>query len=374
MVDERNSQVQPLIQLTGISKTYENAAGAFTALKNIHLGFYAGEFVGVIGKSGSGKSTLVNMITGIDRPSDGRVLVAGKDVHAMGESQQARWRGLNLGVVFQFFQLLPMLTLVENVLLPMDFCEKYDPDARLPRALDLLGMVGLANDAYKLPGAVSGGQQQSAAIARALANDPPIIIADEPTGNLDAKTADSVYDKFENLARAGRTIIMITHDPEIESRLSRKVLLSDGEMIDPILAQVFPWMLRPSLRRLGHHLQHRTLAQNEMIHVAGEFNDRVILVEAGQIRLSFDRQPFKKRKVTLSAGDYFAGPGLIEDKKLRQFSAHVSTEAARIAWLAREPFCQEMDCLSGSWPEFQSRLQGMMLGRGSGQAGEGLIQ
>jgi putative ABC transport system ATP-binding protein len=222
----------PLIELQSIYKTYVNAAGSFTALKDINLTFYQGEFVGVIGKSGSGKSTLVNMITGIDRPSEGLVLVEGKDIHAMKESRQARWRGLNLGVVFQFFQLLPMLTLVENVMLPMDFCSTYQEDERLPRAMDLLAMVGLANDADKLPGAVSGGQQQSAAIARALANDPPIIVADEPTGNLDARTAESVYDNFDALAEAGRTIIMITHDPEVEKRLSRTVLISDGEVVD----------------------------------------------------------------------------------------------------------------------------------------------
>lgn len=227
------NEQSPLIELQSISKTYVNAAGSFKALKDINLNFYQGEFVGVIGKSGSGKSTLVNMITGIDRPTEGRVLVEGKDIHAMKESHQARWRGLNLGVVFQFFQLLPMLTLAENVMLPMDFCNTYPEDERLPRALNLLAMMGLENEADKLPGAVSGGQQQSAAIARALANDPPIIVADEPTGNLDAKTAESVYDKFNDLAEAGRTIIMITHDPEVEQRLSRTVLISDGEVMVP---------------------------------------------------------------------------------------------------------------------------------------------
>jgi putative ABC transport system ATP-binding protein len=227
------NSITPLIELQSIYKTYVNAAGSFTALKDINLNFYQGEFVGVIGKSGSGKSTLVNMITGIDRPTKGLVMVEGEDIHAMKESRQARWRGLNLGVVFQFFQLLPMLTLVENVMLPMDFCNTYQEEERLPRALDLLAMVGLENEAHKLPGAVSGGQQQSAAIARALANDPPIIVADEPTGNLDARTAESVYDRFDALAEAGRTIIMITHDPEVENRLSRTVLISDGEVVPP---------------------------------------------------------------------------------------------------------------------------------------------
>ena len=236
IVDVPNGH-KSLIEMKQISKIYYSASGNFTALKNIDLNFYRGEFVGVIGKSGSGKSTLVNMITGIDRPTAGKVLVDGLDIYAMRENEQARWRGKNLGIVFQFFQLLPMLTLAENVLLPMDFCDMFDPGERTDRALALLEMVGLAEEAHKLPGSVSVGQQQSAAIARALANDPPIIVADEPTGNLDLKTADSIYDRFEQLAANGRTIIMITHDPEIAGRLSRTVLLADGEVISSAPAQ-----------------------------------------------------------------------------------------------------------------------------------------
>lgn len=221
----------PLIEMKQVDKTFYSASGHFQALKNINLSFYRGEFVGVIGKSGSGKSTLVNMITGIDHPTKGKVYVDGLDIHALPESKQARWRGRNLGVVFQFFQLLPMLTLAENVLLPMDFCNMYDPAERPARALTLLKMVGLDQLANKMPGSVSIGQQQSAAIARALANDPPIIVADEPTGNLDLKAADSIYNRFVDLAVEGRTIIMITHDPEIAGRLTRTVTLKDGEII-----------------------------------------------------------------------------------------------------------------------------------------------
>lgn len=221
----------PLIEMKKVDKTFYSASGHFQALKNINLSFYRGEFVGVIGKSGSGKSTLVNMITGIDHPTKGKVYVDGLDIHALPESKQARWRGRNLGVVFQFFQLLPMLTLAENVLLPMDFCNMYDPAERPARALTLLKMVGLDQLANKMPGSVSIGQQQSAAIARALANDPPIIVADEPTGNLDLKAADSIYNRFVDLAVEGRTIIMITHDPEIAGRLTRTVTLKDGKII-----------------------------------------------------------------------------------------------------------------------------------------------
>jgi len=373
MVKQKVRQ-DPIIQLAGISKTYKNAAGSFTALKGVGLNFYQGEFVGVIGKSGSGKSTLVNMITGIDRPSEGKVIVAGLEVHAMKESQQARWRGLNLGVVFQFFQLLPMLTLVENVLLPMDFCDKYEPEARKKRALDLLGMMGLADEAHKLPGSVSGGQQQSAAIARALANDPPIIIADEPTGNLDAKTADSVYEKFEALAGEGRTIIMITHDPEIEDRLSRKVLLSDGEVINPALVSAFPWLLRPSLRRLGHQLEKHTLHQDDVLDMAGEWGRQVVLVMQGQIQLSFRRRPYKQKEVELVDGGFLPGQDLIDENKLRQYSAQVVSESAQVFSLPWDLFVKELDRQSGGRETFQSRLKDQMLGQQPRGESEGLIQ
>jgi putative ABC transport system ATP-binding protein len=242
---------KPLIEMKQVGKTYYSVSGSFTALKDIRLDFMQGEFVGVIGKSGSGKSTLVNMITGIDHPSEGKVYVNGIDIHALPESKQARWRGNNLGVVFQFFQLLPMLTLAENVLLPMDFCNKYNPAERPARAMELLHMVGLAELAHNLPGSVSIGQQQSAAIARALANDPPIIVADEPTGNLDLKTADSVYSLFEELAAGGRTIIMITHDPEIASRLTRTVTLKDGELVNPPSSQFVPGKSEPAEKPKG---------------------------------------------------------------------------------------------------------------------------
>lgn len=323
----------PLISLQDISKVYKNAAGEFTALKNITLDFYAGEFVGVIGKSGSGKSTLVNMITGIDRPTEGKVFVEGVDVHALRESKQARWRGYNLGVVFQFFQLLPMLSLVENVLLPMDFCNKYPEGQRFGRAMDLLAMVGLQEDAHKLPGSVSGGQQQSAAIARALANDPPIIIADEPTGNLDARTADSVYDKFEALAGEGRTIIMITHDPEIEHRLSRTVLLSDGEIINPLLAKVFPWLPRPILLQLTHELRSRTYQGGTSLDLSVELAGELILIESGQVQIKHDQGPHKDERIDLAEGEFFSGTDLPTDPDLQHYSAKIESDQATLLLL-----------------------------------------
>jgi putative ABC transport system ATP-binding protein len=220
-----------LIQMRGIVKTFRTTAGDFHALRGVDVDLHAGEFVSVVGKSGSGKSTLVNMLTGIDRPTSGEVRVGGTLVHHLSESDMARWRGRNLGIVFQFYQLLPMLTLLENTMLPMDYCGVIPTEKREERALQLLDLVGLKEHAHKLPGAVSGGQQQSAAIARALANDPPILVADEPTGNLDSRAAEQVFHVFQDLARRGKTIIMVTHDSGLAARASRIVRLADGEVV-----------------------------------------------------------------------------------------------------------------------------------------------
>jgi len=217
-----------------VVKVYETPAGKFYALRGINLQVDTHEFVAVIGKSGSGKSTLINMITGIDRPTSGEVLVGDTAVHRLSEGQMATWRGRHIGVIFQFFQLLPTLTLVENVMLPMDFCNTYPPRQRYERAMQLLEHVDMAQHAHKLPSAVSGGQQQRVAIARALANDPPIIVADEPTGNLDSKTANQVFDLFTKLVEEGKTILMVTHDQDLARRATRAVLVADGEIKDEL--------------------------------------------------------------------------------------------------------------------------------------------
>ncbi|MFN2150305.1 MAG: ABC transporter ATP-binding protein, partial [Anaerolineales bacterium] len=188
---------ESIIQMKKVVKTFKNAAGEFTVLKGLDLNIYPGQFVSIVGKSGSGKSTLLNMITGIDHPTSGQVIVNGTNLYEkMSESQRSLWRGKNLGIVFQFFQLLPMLTLLENVMLPMDYVGMYDFDERPGQARELLKLVGLDTFAHKLPLEVSTGQQQGAAIARALANDPPLIVADEPTGNLDTRAAGQIIDLF----------------------------------------------------------------------------------------------------------------------------------------------------------------------------------
>jgi putative ABC transport system ATP-binding protein len=220
----------PLISLRKVGKSYVTPAGLYPALRDIDLEIGAGEFIALVGKSGSGKSTLLNLIGGIDRPSRGEVIVAGAAVHEVPESALARWRGRTVGVVFQFFQLLPTLTISENVMLPMDFCKVRPARRRRPRALELLDLVGIADQADKLPSALSGGQQQRAAIARALANDPPIVIADEPTGNLDSATARAVLDLFRKLIALGSTIVIATHERDI-SGIDRTVELVDGATV-----------------------------------------------------------------------------------------------------------------------------------------------
>jgi len=227
-----NDIVGSLIHLTDVVKTYDTGEVPFTALRGVNLEVSSGEFVGLIGKSGSGKTTLINMITGIDHPTTGQVVVGGTPVHALGENQLAIWRGKTVGVVFQFFQLLPTLTVIENVMLPMDFCNVYKVDDRPSVAMDLLEQVEMADQAHKLPSALSGGQQQRVAIARALANDPPLIAADEPTGNLDSKTADAVFELFEKLVARGKTIVMVTHDNDLANRVTRALHVADGEIVE----------------------------------------------------------------------------------------------------------------------------------------------
>jgi putative ABC transport system ATP-binding protein len=219
----------PLITMRQVAKTYETPAGSFAALTGIELSIARGEFLAIVGKSGSGKSTLINLLTGIDRASTGSISVAGESVTGRSESQLAAWRGRNVGIVFQFFQLLPTLTIAENIMLPMDLCGTYGSQRR-SRALELLDRVGIREQADKFPSALSGGQQQRAAIARALANAPPLLVADEPTGNLDSRTADDILALFEGLSGGGTTVVIVTHERDIAARVDRTIVLRDGSI------------------------------------------------------------------------------------------------------------------------------------------------
>lgn len=213
-----------------LSRVYETGSGSFTALKNVSLNIDAGEFVAVTGRSGSGKSTLINLLAGLDRATSGTILAGNDqiDITALDEEGLARWRGKNAGIVFQFFQLLPSLSVLENTMLPMDLCDVHAKAERRDRAMNLLGELGISDHADKLPRDLSGGQQQRAAIARALVNDPQVIFADEPTGNLDRATATSVMELFAAQADKGKAVIMVTHDLDLAPYFSRRITLSDG--------------------------------------------------------------------------------------------------------------------------------------------------
>ena len=217
-----------LIEIKELVKSFEVGGQEVSVLKGVSVSIEPGELVAITGPSGNGKSTLLNMITGIDRPTSGEVLINGRPVHKMTENQLAVWRGANVGIIFQFFQLLPSLSLMQNVVLPMEFAGKYTSKQRRQRALELLDLVGLADQAFKLPGTVSGGQQQRAAIARALANDPPLLVADEPTGNLDAQTAETVFELFLQLVAQGKTMLMVTHDATLAQRMPRIIEIRNG--------------------------------------------------------------------------------------------------------------------------------------------------
>ena len=221
---------QALIKARHLVKVYKSSAGDFTALKGIDLDVYPGEFVGILGKSGAGKTTLVNMLTGVDRLTEGEVWINNTPIHALDENRLALWRGLNLGIVYQSFHLMPSLSLLENVMLPMDFTGTYQRGSSRKRAMELLDRMELADHAYKPPSAISGGQQQRVAIARALANDPDVLIADEPTGRLDSTTAETIFKIFLELIEAGKTIIMVTHDQGLARRVTRTLQITDGEI------------------------------------------------------------------------------------------------------------------------------------------------
>jgi putative ABC transport system ATP-binding protein len=279
-----------IIDLHDVHKYYKTAVGDFHALKSIDLQIHPGEFVSIIGKSGSGKSTLLNMITGIDRPTTGEVFVNRQAVHELNENRMARWRGKNLGIVFQFFQLLPTISVIENIMLPMDFCRTYPMREREKRALDLLAMVELADHAYKLPTALSGGQQQRVAIARALANDPPVIIADEPTGNLDSKTAESVFAMFNQLVAQGKTIIIVTHDSALAKQTHRTALIVDGEIVNEYVSEALPTLTPEQVWQATAKATRLNFDSGTMILTEGANAESCYIVTRGIVEVILPRQ------------------------------------------------------------------------------------
>ena len=332
---------ETVILLQKVVKTFKNAAGEFTVLKGVDLTLRKGEFVAIVGKSGSGKSTLLNMITGIDHPSSGQVIIGGTDIYRMSESKRSLWRGKNLGVVFQFFQLMPMLTLLENVMLPMDYVGIWNFDERPKRAMDLLELVGLEGQADKLPMAVSTGQQQSAAIARALATDPPIICADEPTGNLDSRSADVIIELFDTLVKSGKTIAMVTHDPSLTERTSRTIIISDGELIDETVAQCLSLLDHRQMLEATRQLEHITYQANSAILQTGQHVDYFFMIKSGVVEVVLQHGPRSLKGATIARmgpGQFF---GEIELVRGGQSIASIRTALdgpVELVALRREPF------------------------------------
>jgi ABC-type lipoprotein export system ATPase subunit len=332
---------QALIHLNDVVKTYTNAAGSFTVLKSIDADFGAGEFVGIIGKSGSGKSTLVNMITGIDRPTSGEVWVDGQAVHKMNENQLAVWRGRSLGIVFQFFQLLPTLSLLENVMLPMDFCNMFSPWERPKRARQLLNLVEMSEHAYKLPTEISGGQQQRVAIARALANDPPILLADEPTGNLDSKTANTIFQIFEGLVQQGKTVVMVTHDSSLARRVRRTILLADGEIVNEYVSRALPLLTPQQMLHATHHLKPMHYDAGATIVTEGAQGDMFYIVTSGRAEVAL-RRPDGHDVVVFrpGVGEYFGEIELMRGSNYVATVRAISEAPVEVVALDRATFAE----------------------------------
>lgn len=332
-----------LIELRSVVKTYKTAAGDFPVLKSIDVMIDKGEFVAVIGKSGSGKSTLINMVTGIDRPTSGEVLVGDTAVHTLSESQMAVWRGKNLGIIFQFFQLLPTLSLVENVMLPMDFCNMFAPNERQKRAMMLLEQVDMAEHAHKLPSAVSGGQAQRVAIARALANDPPILVADEPTGSLDSKTASSVFELFAQLINRGKTILMVTHDNDLARRATRTIIVVDGQVTNQYVTRAFPDLGVDQMTKIARLLERQTFEAGATIVNQGDMADRFYIITRGEVDILIAHPDGQEIVVDrMDAGKYFGEIGLLHGGT-RTASVRASPEGeVEVATLNREAFVELM--------------------------------
>lgn len=335
------SDGEAFVRLRSLVKTYFNAAGDFPVLKDLNADFEQGEFVAVIGKSGSGKSTLINMITGIDRPTSGEIYIGDTPIHTLSENQMAVWRGRHVGVVFQFFQLLPMLSLVENVMLPMDFCNTYSGRERKKRAMHLLEMVELEEHANKLPWAISGGQQQRVAIARALANDPPLLVADEPTGNLDSVTSESVFQIFEEMVRQGKTIITVSHDSTLAQRVTRTVLLADGEIVNEYVAHALPHLTHAQMLKATRNLKPMDFAAGETIIQQGTTGDTFYIITKGQVEVDLKSTGGEDIVVSrMGVGQYFGEIELLRGGLTIATVRAANDRSVQVVALDRQLFCE----------------------------------
>jgi ABC-type lipoprotein export system ATPase subunit len=338
MDQEIFKHVRPAIILNDVDKVYENAAGKFIALRNVSMQLNYGQFISVVGKSGCGKSTLLNMITGIDHPTAGEVIVGGQLIYEMGKSERALWRGKNMGVVFQFFQLLPTLTLLENTMLPMDYCKVYPFKERPDRAMELLKIVGVEEHAQKLPAAVSNGQQQSTAIARALATDPDLILADEPTGNLDSRSAGKILDLFETLVANGKTILIVTHDTSITQRTDQTIILSDGEIIDQTIARALPLLSHPQMLEATRQAYRKRYPSKALILQQGTSVDHFYMIVSGQVEILVKTLTSPEMYLACLGPGQFFGEVELTHGRGSIASARAGLNGAEIKHLPKETF------------------------------------
>ncbi len=344
----------PYVEVRRLTKVFRTPAGDFTALKGIDLQVNRGEFVAVIGKSGSGKSTLINLITGIDRPTAGEGYVGGEPLHTYDEEGLAEWRGRNLGIVFQFFQLLPTLTLLENVMLPMDINRLYPAAERRERAMRLLALVEMDGQARKLPAAVSGGQQQRVAIARALANDPGLIIADEPTGNLDSRTAESIFSLFQRLVAEGKTIIMVTHDEARAARTSRSVMIADGAVVNEHVTRALAALNYDQLAEVQRRVAPTAFAPGSVVVRQGEPGEHFFIITGGRAEVCVEQPDGRTLPVdTLAAGQYFGEMALLGRRPRRATVRAAADTPLEVVALDSQTF----NGLVESSPDLRDELQ-----------------
>ncbi len=341
------------IELKQLVKAYHTPAGDFQALKGIDVRIQKGEFVAVVGKSGSGKSTLINMLSGIDRPTSGEIIIDGTAIHGFSEDHMAAWRGRNLGIIFQFFQLLPTLTLAENVMLPMDLNNTLPGTQRRARAVQLLERVGLADQADKLPAAVSGGQQQRAAIARALANDPPLLVADEPTGNLDTRSTQQIFALFRELVAQGKTIVMVTHDDDLARQVDRMILIADGEVVNESVVQAFAALAHDQILEITQKVQPSVYAPGATIIKQGESGDSFYIITSGTVDVFIQHPQGHPVWVNqLRQGQYFGEMALVGNG-LRTSTVRAAADA-QVSVVSMN--ADEFRTLISSFPAFHRQM------------------
>lgn len=343
------------VEIRNLRKVYQTPAGEFIALENLSVKIASGNFIAVIGRSGSGKSTFINCLTGIDRPTSGEIFIDNVAVHRLNELQLARWRGKRIGLVFQFFQLLPTLSLAENVILPMELNNTYPVHIRRKRAMELLDMVGLAEHGHKLPSDTSGGQQQRVAIARSMANDPAVIICDEPTGNLDASNAQAMFQLFQDLRDQGKTIIMVTHDEELAQRTDQVFLIENGVLVNEYLASVLDELTEDQMNEFIKHAHITDYGVSASIIEEGTVGDEFFIVLEGTVDIYVKR---KNRDVLVKRkgkGGFFGEMALLGDGRRYASVRTGSDEGAKLASINRATF---QHLMADSQP-FQAQMENL---------------